>query len=602
MRILLIQPPLVPSGPVQPPLGLCTLAAWLTVRGHEAALLDLDLERRERGLDGEAALLSLVEDRVRALSPDVVGVTSMFSNSLNASRIIARAKRAGAAVTVAGGSHFGALPDLSLARVPELDFVVAGEGEIAILSLLEALRRGDDPRAVAGLAFRDQGTARANPPGRLLDLAELPNVWRTLAGALDVGRYAALADEGPLQTIYIEAGRGCPYACSFCATAPFWRHKFRVRPPQTIVEEAEYLHRHAGYDGFILVHDLLTIDRRFMFALCEAFSESQLPLRWMANTRADIDLEGLLPKMRAAGAWKLFMGTESGAPALRRTYGKPFSDDDIVRTVAQGAAHGLDFTCSFIIGFPEEQQADLARTVALAARLKLEGAETVQLHRLRLWPPAPLASQLDEAEFDAASVGLEYPFAEVGPADGEAIAGDRAFFPGYFSLPSAAGNFDQLAQAELFFHHAVALAPLTVLALTRLAGERLVALFYRAAAARPLQRAALAPEGGRVDAGWAAIRPVLAELVETAAAGGFARRLLDQLFDYESQRLAFLFAAGTPPPPRRDAEFAVSIADAIDALREAAPLDEALERSCSIVFRRDGDGTVAAYQRELEPA
>ena len=87
MRVLLLQPPLLPAAEVTPPLGLTTLASWLGSRGHEARILDLDLEVRERDSAAEDRYVPLFERTLAEFEPDVCAVTSMYSNSLQAEHV-----------------------------------------------------------------------------------------------------------------------------------------------------------------------------------------------------------------------------------------------------------------------------------------------------------------------------------------------------------------------------------------------------------------------------------------------------------------------------------------------------------------------------------
>ena len=64
----------------------------------------------------------------------------------------------------------------------------------------------------------------------MLDLKTVKPVWVGLEGVLDLRRYAATAPaDSPRKAVYVEAGRGCPFDCSFCATAPFWHRRYRVK-------------------------------------------------------------------------------------------------------------------------------------------------------------------------------------------------------------------------------------------------------------------------------------------------------------------------------------------------------------------------------------
>ncbi len=182
MKLLLVQPPLAAAREVQPPLGLCMLAACARQHGHDVRILDLDLEGK-LGASGGTDYLERFAAELERYRPAVVGVTSMFNNSLHAERLLRTAKcRDPQVVTVAGGSHFGALPRAALERIPELDFVVRGEGEAGLTGLLAALGTdelaGRCPEPVPADAGRNRGECRrpADRSGRVT--ADLGNAGR----------------------------------------------------------------------------------------------------------------------------------------------------------------------------------------------------------------------------------------------------------------------------------------------------------------------------------------------------------------------------------------------------------------------------------------
>lgn len=613
MKVLLLQPPLLPATEVTPPLGLTTLACWLSARGHEPRILDLDLEVRQRDCAAEDRYVPLFERALADFEPGVCAVTSMYSNSLQAEHLVRAAKRFRPdLVTVAGGAHFGALGPASLRRLPELDFAIQGEGEPALSGLLDALAAGGDSwKGIPSLCYRAGGEIRTNPAAEQIDLALLPPMWTTLGDALDLERYARTIPPGSARrVIYIEAGRGCPFACTFCATAPFWRRQFRVKPVQRIVDEIRFLHGRHGYDSFMLVHDLLTVSSKFMSELCDALLEAKLPVEWMANSRTDIRLKGLLPKMKAAGCWKLFFGVESASERVQAVVDKHLDPKEAEETVAELSRHGISCTTSFVLGQPDETAAEMSETVALGARLKLLGAETVQFHRLRMWPPAPITAAQLPVEFDLDSLRIEYPFPQVPAEDVEEIRSDNSFFSGYFVPDTTAGSPPQLAQVEMFFHHAVALAPFTVAALGQLTHGGLVPAFYEAlTAAGPLRREELswdAANAGDASGGplgnWRTLRPLFLALIERAGLSAEEHRVAAGLFGYEEWRLHFV-TGGRPPEPAA-AEGAhwsaylspLDIPEAIERLRAGAPLAGDLLEPMILILAREAVGTIASYE------
>jgi radical SAM superfamily enzyme YgiQ (UPF0313 family) len=549
MRVLLVHPPLNASREVTPPLGLCTLASWLKHQQHEVRILDLDLE--VKGLaDGEARYEPMLERALRDFAPRAVGITSMYNNSLQAERLAGTVKRVNDSIaTIGGGSHFGALGQQTLRRLPEMDFAIEGEGELAFSSLLAALESDRPVSQTPRLHYREDGKLRRSSPAPLMELSALPPMWSTLDGIIDLNRYAQTVPEAAQRrTTYIEAGRGCPYACTFCATAPFWERKYRVKAPEQIIEEMRFLYERYGYNGFMLVHDLLTVDKQFLNAFSEAMMESRLPVEWMANHRTDIDLRGLLPKMKTAGCWAMFFGIESASARLQKEMRKGLKRDGVVSTIGGLADLGIGSTCSFVIGFPTETREELSSTIAMGAELKLIGAGMVQFHRLRTWPPAPLSRAELPSEFDLDSLRIEYPFVDVRQEDVEEIEGDPEFFAGYFAPYSKAGTFAQMAQVELFFTQAVAAAPLTVAVAGRLMGTDLIDSFYLMLATRGgITRKEIEADTSSLLPVWTVLQPYLADwFTAHAALENWQEELVRSVMLYEERRLKFINNDGAP--------------------------------------------------------
>jgi len=78
-------------------------------------------------------------------------------------------------ITFAGGPHLTALPQETLRRYPALDYGIVGEGERAILNLVEALERGQDLRMIESAAFREGEEVIVNPRCKFIEnLDRLP--------------------------------------------------------------------------------------------------------------------------------------------------------------------------------------------------------------------------------------------------------------------------------------------------------------------------------------------------------------------------------------------------------------------------------------------
>ena len=608
-NILLVNPPIVPTGEIMPPTGLCSVAAWLLADGHSVSILDLALELRLAGNHDRDTMRAVAERELRATAFDIVGVTSMYNNSIFAEHLIALAKSVRPSVfTVAAGPHFGANAKRAIERLPQLDAAITGEGEIAIRLIARHLDGVGRLDAIPNISYRgDTGEVYSNESAELINLREYDfNVWRSCVEAkvLDLHRYASTIPDGAQnRAIYVEAGRGCPYDCTFCAPAQFWSRKYRIKPAKVIVDELRFLHETAGYDYFLLVHDLLTANRSRAIELATAISALDLPIQWMANSRVDIDLKEHLELFKRSGCRKFFFGVESASERMQAEIGKHLETDRAREAVRDLNTHGISATCSFVIGLPSETPAELSKTIGYGAQLALLGAETVQYHRLRLFPPAPLATAKTIRNFDLETLKLEFPFADPEPIEVGSIQSDPEFFSGYFAPRSSGGSSEQLAQVELVFQQMVSLAPFSLAALYNLCGDKLVGTFYDWLSLHgTIPREAIDWVSTRPATTWKVILPILRWIADQHCRNEDAFSIASEAFAYDEARLGVLWRrdhpadSAFPEDSGATVRLEIDVARAMSSFSNGTSADRSLLGSSMAIFFRAADGNVVALQ------
>jgi len=314
-------------------------------------------------------------------------------------------------------------------------------------------------------------------------------------------------------------------------------------------------------------------------------------------------LHGLLPKMKAAGCWKLFFGIESASGRLQESFDKHLDVGKAVEHITELGRIGLSATCSFIFGFPDESPHEAASTIALGARMKLLGVETVQFHRLRLFPPSRYCREKLSGRFDLESLRIEYPFVDISRKEISAIEEDPQFFAGSFPLTSSLGSAAQLAQVEMFFHHAVALAPLTVAALALIGAENPLLSFYRALeSAGPIAREELDWEMGDLLRNWITIRPLLEQWAcIQLPEQDWRSQLVHELLIYEERRLRFVENQNVLRDSLAEGDNWVAypcgldMVAVLDRLRKGSQLSPELLGEGAIVFCNEGMSLFSGY-------
>ena len=280
------------------PLELGYCRALLEAAGHETLLLD-------GALMGEANA-GLV-DRVAAFRPDMTVITTaptyLFwrcaQPELRVPREIVTALggRGGAMVSV--GPHGSATPGTTLAKLG-CDVVVRGECE----EIVARLALGGPLDSVPAIAFRREGeiVVTGEPhASRFTDLPALhwPREWLS-RHQHHHHRYGTEA-VGP--GAEVEASRGCPYNCSFCAKIDF-RDKYRRRDLSLVLEEIDGLVA-AGSAYLYFVDEIFLPNRPLLEALAER------PVEFGVQTRIDLWKPDMLDLLGAAGCVSIEAGVES---------------------------------------------------------------------------------------------------------------------------------------------------------------------------------------------------------------------------------------------------------------------------------------------------
>lgn len=352
-----------------PPLGIALLAAILRQRrpGLDVSIIDGTF------LGGRARLL----DRVRSCGADLVAVfvdSLMLPDALEVARV---AHEAGA-FALAGGPLATVAPGLLL---PGFDCVFRGEGDEAILEIVDRVLAGTAPTDVAGCVLRgpDGERVETGPATHPADLDALPfPAW----DLLDMARYIRLwpyldAIGMGISGTNVVASRGCPWHCTYCQptlSAIFGRRIRRYSPDRVAAEVAAL---QARYDirGVFFHDDTMTTSEHWLDRLFEALARLPRPPLWGCNSRVDSLNVELVDRMYAAGMRAVHLGIEAGSLRVRTEVLDKHVDlahlERLVEHLRRRGVHALGF---FMLGSPTETFGEMLQTVRLARSLPLTEA------------------------------------------------------------------------------------------------------------------------------------------------------------------------------------------------------------------------------------
>ncbi|MCW6507179.1 TIGR04295 family B12-binding domain-containing radical SAM protein [Lichenifustis flavocetrariae] len=280
------------------PLELGYAKALLEASGHTVLMLDGHL------CDTQNAVLA---DEVAAFAPEITVVTTAPSYlfwrcappELRVPRefLVALGPRGGR--TIAVGPHGSVTPETTLRKLG-VDVVVRGECEEIVLLLAGATALADVP----SIAFRSEDAIRTTGGPHAARFTDLPALHWPDGWVARHHHHHHRFDRKPERPgAEVEASRGCPYHCSFCAKIDF-RDAYRKRDLIPLLSEIDGLIAQ-GVEYIYFIDEIFLPNR----PLLEALRTRQV--EFGIQTRIDLWKHDMLDLLGAAGCVSIEAGVES---------------------------------------------------------------------------------------------------------------------------------------------------------------------------------------------------------------------------------------------------------------------------------------------------
>jgi len=207
-----------------------------------------------------------------------------------------------------GGGAFTAFADQLIEKLPEGTLGILGEGEDAILKLVEG-RSLEDERYI----YREDGKTHKGEqytPAALDDLSvDLPYLTSIFP------QYSAYVGE----CIGVQSKRGCPYDCAFCLYPYIEGKRVRYRPPAMVVRDISQHYQQWGARRFWFT-DAQFITGKEAYPQCTEILErilgEKLKIEWSGYIRTSLITADLAKLMVRSGVGDLEVAITSGSQAI----------------------------------------------------------------------------------------------------------------------------------------------------------------------------------------------------------------------------------------------------------------------------------------------
>jgi radical SAM superfamily enzyme YgiQ (UPF0313 family) len=345
------------------PLALLAIGSELDPQRYEVVIVDARLDPQ-----AEATVLSHIGDAV------CLGITVLtgapISDALQISRSV---KRARPDLTVVWGGWHPSMFARECLQEPSVDVTVRGQGEETFADIVRRLGLGRSIDDCAGCTVRlSDGTIRENPAR---PLASVDKFRVHDYGLIPVERYFELKGKRQLDFI---SSQGCNFRCAFCSDPYVYGRKWvGLEPVRMALRLKELWDRYRFEDVNFQDETFFTKAGR-VEALADKILESGMKITWAATMRADQGVrlpERVWARCRQSGLRRLLVGVESGSNEVLLRIRKDIKIEQVYETAKTMLKFGIAGHFPFIVGFPDETDANIEATLDCARALRSMSAD-----------------------------------------------------------------------------------------------------------------------------------------------------------------------------------------------------------------------------------
>lgn len=412
MRVMLIYPlPRLVNkpGPHWLPLGLSFIAAALQKAGHSVVIFDrfataASLSPRKEKINEQ--MLKIIAD----YKPDLIGFNTVSPLIFDTAECAALIRQQYEGLLVAGGHHATAMPDLTLQKIPELNGLIQGEGEIA----LTRLANGEDPLSMPGVWWKSGGSVAGSAPEQVADLDSLSLPALDL---MDMDFYTTPNRRAirfqQLSIVSLITSRGCLNNCDFCTENLTYGRGVRMHSPEYVLEWMKKILADYKVRGFYFHDNDFLANRERTVTICEQLIKSGLnrKMKFAIQARVNHMDPEILKLLKRAGCTMIEMGIETFSQDHLDAVHKHTSADMNIRALQMCRAAGIAAHAYMIVGFAGETASDLIERKRWLE--KAGGYFTYDVNDLKLHPGTKLyrergGSFFEENEWSEKGVSTFY--------------------------------------------------------------------------------------------------------------------------------------------------------------------------------------------------
>ncbi|MBM7097689.1 B12-binding domain-containing radical SAM protein [Bacillus sp. H-16] len=308
--------------------------------------------------------------------PDVIGFSCYIWNIEQTIHVIRMLKKVlPETKIVLGGPEVSYDTEYWLERIPEVDFIVIGEGEETFKHLLKEVEAGSNGyHFVFGLGYRKKEEIVINPGRGKLDLNTIPSPYRLHEDLASLGK----------RVTYFETSRGCPFSCQFCLSSI--EVGVRYFDIERVKEDLLYLVRN-GAKMIKFIDRTFNIKRDYALEIFDFLIKNHGGCEFQFEITADImrpEVLEFLNENAPPGIFRFEIGVQSTNDATNDLIQRRQNFKKLARTVTLVKdGQKIDQHLDLIAGLPEEDYDSFKQTFNDVFALRPEELQLGFLKMLR---------------------------------------------------------------------------------------------------------------------------------------------------------------------------------------------------------------------------
>jgi len=337
-----------------PYAGTAYLNGAVTSRGHSFVLC---LENN----------IKKILNRIREEKPAVIGFSCMTCFCSELLSIAREIKKRFDVLVIMGGPHPTLAPDVIYDD--GIDAICRGEGEFALVELLDAIDRDEPFTGIANLWLKKDGVVFKNDLRPLAEpLDNIPLIdWSCYRGTV-VQRSAPIA-------FLI---RGCPYDCSYCfneATRDLFKGRGSYVRWFSVGRSIQEIQRALDFfdpSPVLFTSDTFGVNIPWMEELFARYQQIT-PLPFVLLLRPELAKKEVIDVIKKYRCHSVAIGVESGSERVRReALNRHYSNELLLEVARNLHAAGIPFRTFSMMGLPTETEDELWETIDMNIRMQAD--------------------------------------------------------------------------------------------------------------------------------------------------------------------------------------------------------------------------------------